>query len=511
MEHVEINIRDMHIDQNQKICICGAGVAGTALYHFMSMSGIRDVILSDKDEGKHGKYADGCEVTTISDAVRRRYKLFCVGFLDNNKERIESILSELEMMGVESTVVIRFENTWLREFSLDYTRWRLGNISIKQTNENISYKRIVFVANNYFEDLADIPYGGTRGQMNMQRKLLNRQYGELKVDFLVPKVPSQATFPENFNAYVRYIQYAKELALDVEKKDAVYFCNDIFTAYVLSKNGMKYALLYEMQGEFSNDFEIFNGYVTKREREIFFEIEKCAMENARQVYFPSIGAKKHFEATLPSEIKLKPSMPLYNSVYHFPQREKIHKKVETNTLNIFSIGQMTEIKGMDRIPTFLERVNRLIPQKLKWTVVANGRLEESILEEMERLNNSLPKSKQIEYRRLDAKLNHDQIYELFEESDIYLMLHRLSIFDFSTLEAMLFGKGIILSDVSGNDEYNKENNILLINDNTKDEKLKDYILNRSYYGERNREVYEKYFSADCFRSSYEEMYEELLN
>ena len=89
--------------------------------------------------------------------------------------------------------------------------------------------------------------------------------------------------------------------------------------------------------------------------------------------------------------------------------------------------------------------------------------------------------------------------------DIYLMLHRVSIFDFATLEAMHNGKAIILSNIPGNDEYNKENNICLIDEPINWDKVENLVRQRVKIGKKNKLIYEKYFSERVFVENYHKM------
>lgn len=96
---------------------------------------------------------------------------------------------------------------------------------------------------------------------------------------------------------------------------------------------------------------------------------------------------------------------------------------------------------------------------------------------------------------------------LQEISDVYLMLHRISIFDLATLEMMNRAKTVVLSDIGGNREFNKENNIILWQKDYR--KTASEILNTDLQqkGKLNKKVYNKYFS----HTPYKEKYTELLN
>ena len=85
------------------------------------------------------------------------------------------------------------------------------------------------------------------------------------------------------------------------------------------------------------------------------------------------------------------------------------------------------------------------------------------------------------------------------------MLHRLSIFDFATLEAMSQGTAILLSPIGGNMDINKEANILYITDNYKEGIHKLLNSNIDLLKEKNKHVFETYFSKAAFKNEYIKM------
>ena len=90
---------------------------------------------------------------------------------------------------------------------------------------------------------------------------------------------------------------------------------------------------------------------------------------------------------------------------------------------------------------------------------------------------------------------------LYSISNVYIMCHRISVFDLATLEAMKNGCALVLSEVGGNIEYNVDENVIfdkdytLLLDNEKIFKLQ----------EKNRQVYNEYFSKQKFKERYEEV------
>ncbi len=76
---------------------------------------------------------------------------------------------------------------------------------------------------------------------------------------------------------------------------------------------------------------------------------------------------------------------------------------------------------------------------------------------------------------------------------IYLMLQRVSIFDFSTLESMYCGNAVILSKIPGNIEYSRDENILLLDNKTSDDEIRAFIQKIDEIRRKNIVVYKDYF------------------
>lgn len=83
------------------------------------------------------------------------------------------------------------------------------------------------------------------------------------------------------------------------------------------------------------------------------------------------------------------------------------------------------------------------------------------------------------------------------------MLHRNSIFDLATLEAMRAGDAVILSDSKSNYEFNKENNVLIVNDMQLDDAINQMLnMDLKEWKRHNKLVFNKYFSQEKFTENY---------
>lgn len=506
-----VNICEEYKEIKEKqICIFGAGKAGAAMFSFLKMHGCRHLFVMDNNADKHGMIENDYEIGSFGKSLEVNTDIYLVGFLNNDTERLKSAIEFLDNKKVPKAKIkyIDFSSSWVKDFSAEYTEHEFKCLNINK-KEKKNFTRIVLVGTWYNEDSKKRVSGGTNGAVNMQRSLLENQYKGAHIECMLFPKTWKVNFEESFNRYEYVLCAARFLAFDAQRNDAVYIANDIYSAYALSRYGQRYVLLYHGQGDYVSDLNAFDAQLTNREKEFVTYVEKEAIRHSYKTFFPSKGARLHFLNTIEGTIDFEENAPLYNSIYDFPEKEYRKRHSEAD-LNFFSIGQMTRLKGMDRIPDFLNRVRKCTGKKICWIVVADGELKDEVKERMKNLNARLPKRDQIEYEIMGHTLGHQKIYQLMAESDVYLMLHRISIFDFSTLEAMYMEKPIILSDIAGNDEFNLDNNIFLVNENTTDEEIKKFIAQREQYGEKNHRVYDLFFSKAMFRKRYYEVFDELL-
>ena len=95
-------------------------------------------------------------------------------------------------------------------------------------------------------------------------------------------------------------------------------------------------------------------------------------------------------------------------------------------------------------------------------------------------------------------------------SDVYIMLHRISIFDLATLEMMNYSKTVVLSNIGGNPEFNKENNIILWKGNNKTTAKTILNTNLEKKGKLNKQIYDKYFSHTPYKKQYSKLIDLLI-
>ena len=145
-------------------------------------------------------------------------------------------------------------------------------------------------------------------------------------------------------------------------------------------------------------------------------------------------------------------------MYAYPAPEKVEGVDKSDGYTTFlSIGQLTHAKGLDQHPRFFSHLLKVTDRKIRYIFVGVGILEGAILPHLDELK---AKYSHFDYVHI-PKCSYPRIQYLQDISDVYLMLHRISIFDLATLEVMRKSKAVILSNVGGNPEFNQNNNIIL--------------------------------------------------
>lgn len=292
--------------------------------------------------------------------------------------------------------------------------------------------------------------------------------------------------------------------------NSIYITHDYGTAFGLALMKKKYAMICHAQGP-NLEERINYGFKTNFwEKQIVNFCEGYAFKHATQLCFPSFGAREYYfhskyRSCDKHQVKHGPIM--YNTLYSdaYPKEVSGIKK-EIDTLTFLSIGQLTTAKGIDQCYYFfLELLNKDKGRKIRYIIVGDGILCDEIISKFKILVNEFKNFSYVHYKHL----SYNEISYIQDISDVYIMLQRISIFDLSTLEVMRKSKAVILSNVGGNPEYNKENNIILYTNpyKTVEEFLAKDIIE---LGKLNKKVYDNYFSPKCFVALNRKLISELI-
>lgn len=290
------------------------------------------------------------------------------------------------------------------------------------------------------------------------------------------------------------------------QKKTYYIAHDVETGRILSLLHKSYSLIFHHQGSVVKErMELAGKPLTPGKVRYFQNAERKALVGAKSLHFPSNGAAEmYFNSEYASckRVEVSLGVPLYNVILQTevktPQNISIEK--DSETLTFFSLGTLTKAKGQDNTVEFLAKFIPEYEKPMRYILVGSGPLKDQLITRLEGLKATYGHFTYLYYERL----SHDEVMYIHKISDIYIMLHRVSIFDFATLEAMSQESAVILSKVGGNPEYNREDNVIFAEDVSEYmKKLAD--CNFDILKEKNKAVFDKYFSAIAFKAQYEKL------
>ena len=507
------NIEDIKIDTNKKYIVFGSGVAGqTMMWYLSNIALASKLCVCDNSPEKHNARVIP-PIYSVAESLSED-GIYIVAFFNNDKEKLESVETQLSSLGVRRENIL-FVNLDLQHYERiqllyvkAYIRMLLDGRIEKESIRKV--ENIIFLSYGFTAEQESIGGGGPIGAICMQKKYIGNMFKGRTVEYpYYDNVKVSGGLPGSY-----IVHTCEEVKRIVENgsQNSIYVANDIFSAFALYILGKNYCLIYHGQGDLVRERTYWGTMIMQDEQKFIQDVEKIVIKNACQVLFPSLGAQKFFEESFHNLPVFCTGEPLYNAIYDIPIEEEVEGiKRDDSYVTFLSIGQMTWLKGLDRIPQFLKECsNHINGKQIRWIVVADGVLKKNVDDEMKKI--LFETQGNIIYVNFNKKLTHAQIFYLLNIADAYLMLHRVSIFDFSTLEAMFCRKPIILSNIAGNIEYNKKDNILLIDDSAVDwDAVEEYLGNMEIYGDKNRDVYDTFFSKDVFEERYSNFLNEFLD
>lgn len=381
--------------------------------------------------------------------------------------------------------------------------WYKSLLSKKQERE---IKRVHCLTYRVFA-----PYGGKgggAGVLSTQKIILGNSYDNMPIyyDFIEENRYSKQrpNLWDIFAGAYFAIQKTKH------ESDAVYITHDYGTAFGLALMNKKYAMICHAQGP-NLEERINYGFPTNFwEKRIVKFCEGYAFRHATQMCFPSNGAKEYYfnskyRSCNKNQVKLGPIM--YNTLYADAYAQKVEGlSKDNNQLTFLSVGQLTTAKGIDQCCDFFkELLNKNQKDKIRYIIVGDGILKDEIIGNFQKLADKNNNFSYIHYKRL----TYNEISYVQDIADVYIMLQRISIFDLATLEVMRKSKAVILSNVGGNPEYNKDNNIILY-DNPHNAVEKFLSSDIAKLGAKNKKVYDNFFSPKCFTQLNHHLIDEII-
>lgn len=296
-----------------------------------------------------------------------------------------------------------------------------------------------------------------------------------------------------------------------DETDAVYITHDYTTGFGLALLGKKFVYVSHLQGPRVEEKLNYGEKFTELDRRIIKFCERYVFKKAMYVCFPSEGAKNYYFSSKYKSLNLRHSKIgpiLYNTVYATPLPYPMDDILrDRDTLTFISIGALTSAKGIDQLPSFFDEYMNFHQGKVRWIIVGNGPLYEILQKKFRSL---LDRHSCLSINFIES-CSYQQIRYLMDISDIYIMFHRISIFDLATLEAMRDGKCVVLSNVGGNPEFNQIDNIILHDGDNKETAKKLHQANIDELKSKNKRAYEEYFSNNVFIKSYHRVIDDLLS
>ena len=375
--------------------------------------------------------------------------------------------------------------------------------------------------------------GGPGGVLAMQRTIFGDEYKSCPVQYLF--LPSQITYPPDvteqidsvsgrFKSVVQgayFIQSHPEIKKDLENHiTPVLLCHDMGTAYGAFLSGLKYCIVYHQQGGLLNEMTSAGGTPSEEDIKLINKVEKRTLEHAVSVYFPSMGAKQvliNTSETVAASDKIPfADHALYNTIPEVENRDNNNAllkqfgipDIDKNASEIFfSCGDFNYDKGMERVPAFLTEYAKHSNKKVVWIGIGNASSRE-IFDKLNEEKDSWPFESYLFGKRTD----HDTLLALMEFCDYYIMLHRNSIFDLATLEAMRAGARLILSPIGGNIEFNAENNVVFVEDENYSGAIEEVCRrDKKEWSESNIYAFNMHFSKKKFEGNYKGALDHLLS
>ncbi len=381
--------------------------------------------------------------------------------------------------------------------------------------------------------------GGPGGVLATQQKALGSEYRgqalryvfdtgdkqELRREHAV-QIAGLGGKPSDIVLGAEYLRSHPEvLRAQAEGRQLLFVCHELGSAYGAYLLGAPYVIVYHQQGGTLQEMRSAGRPPSRHEAAVVNRLEQVICSNAQKMFFPSLGARDTFKATSESGATAPidfADWALYNTVSAVDHeaepggREALAASVrrelglpakDADTDVFLSVGDYNRDKGLDNVPALLQRYAETSGRKVVWVAVGSTS-DIALYDGLQRQKREWSFTACL----VGERMKHDRLMTLLDYADYYVMLHRNSIFDLATLEAMKAGKALILSPVGGNPEVNLDDNVVFVTAETVDEACAQIVArDRAEWGESNRRVFAEHFSLERFTERYRAMLDEQLD
>ena len=330
--------------------------------------------------------------------------------------------------------------------------------------------------------------------------------------FLIRKDDSLKAGIEGLIGFYEYLRKK----LDFSSEDVFVFHD--FSCFYALKNVVPYidktAIVYHGQGSLFHEAVAFKFNPSEDYRAKCNILTEFSLSKSQKVCFPSKGAKEAFVLTSDESINRILNncdcQILYNGCSPVLSKEptEIDELLDTIALEkkakkIFvTVATLNEAKGVDRLPAFFADYGKT--NDYLWIVVGDGGKRDELASGIEEIKENVI--------WIQKPVSNGAIIKLYALSDYYILAHRLSIFDFSTIEAMHMGVVPVLTAVGGNLEMIVDNNGFFLDENigsssnfSKWEKEIDINILKK----KNQLIAEEHFSEYSMLKGYSNLVNEL--
>ena len=262
-------------------------------------------------------------------------------------------------------------------------------------------------------------------------------------------------------------------------------------------------LLASPSSSMYNEHLSFGGSRKPQLETLYSKIETFVIEKAELIIFPSFGALNAFGNTSQISRTIKNTLlgkchVAYNTIDEsiLLKRPDNHKEIDhiiKNKKVFLTVSSLTQAKGVDLIVEKLLKINRFRDDSV-WILCGAGYLKDRIYTQVRR--SKIEKN----FIHIEERIDQNELKFFYEKADFYIMMHRHSIFDLATLEAMFNSTVPILSRVGGNLEVEKNNNIVFEEQIDMIGRLTKNEINKMK--EANQRVYTNFFSNFDFLNRY---------
>lgn len=252
--------------------------------------------------------------------------------------------------------------------------------------------------------------------------------------------------------------YNKEV-LKYKQMNTIYIAHDVYSGYLCHQKNLKFLLVYHQQGSLLAEKRSFGVYVPTKIINKYNRLEEVSFRNSLVNVFTSLGSKESYIETslLSHETKTyikNNSRIIYNSCFLSGEVKTPRITIDSleNEFIFLSVTSLSYFKGVDQIPEFLSNLRNDF--NFKWILIGQGPLEDIVK------SNAKKYGIYENLIHINDRLTQEELAYYYDKADFYIMMHRLSIFDLSTLEAMSSGCVPVLSRVGGNIEFNFNDNVV---------------------------------------------------